>query len=1151
MSGMPLAGVQLVAQDYAPFMAAMQNATKAVEAFGAATTNSGKTAMPALADGAKSAASGLDGLNVQSLIGANVVGNLLTGAITTAWDKLTGFITAAASGTEALQDLTINLETLAAREILYSGATDNMSEALEMGASNAAGMFEELEKLSIASPFPYQSVVSVFQMGMQFGQTSEMAMKLTGAITDLAAVNKGIPGIMQRLSYNFSQMSMTGKIMGRDIRDLAMAGLDLNKVLKLQLGQTVKEVNADLSSGKIIFEDVAQALVDYTDKYIGPAAKRASRTLGGLKSTFMDVSFFAGKNLFLPAANALSEALGTMLDKALMVTNSKAFTNIGLALEYATKAMLGLNNVHQKVFAAGDKIWQEYGSAAEAAADGIYATEIEMNAAQQKSIDDMLSGWLEGAANALEWGVKTMVQFADGLIEGAGTAINDALDWINGLLEWWLAPGSPPRVAPDIDSWGASTINEWLKGFTEADFDLVDAISKPLKAALSLAADMGAIGEGDINAILSDIIKSAIAAASGVGGIEEVLAKIRATAGPFANEVADLAEKQFYLAEASKEVTYWQNELNAAQQRAFTAGKAVSKGVQEYNDLLRNGASKEVLKAKLAEINANREAQKIAVGEARTAEENARVAGEGIDTIKEQISLQSQLIEQMTELARLQILPAETGKGGGGEGGAAGAGGGGASGGSTVNEMLEKMRLQVEEKAAAIWKPIKDKWDESWGPIYTSVAEKLGTLWDNLVLIAGELWNFAGLVVTAIQTGDWLPVQTAVTTKLTEVWAAMKIAMLHSDNPVVSGLAQSILTGNWEFFRANLLSAINKTIGETKDQLVTFLTATGNPIAVALGAGIATADWKPFKDAVSEEVNTAVEAAGESAVEVLWSNLTNAETWGKTIGTGTETFLAVGADIAAGIINGLYDAVMNPENPTWLKATSDWLGAIKTALFANMVTFVAAFAGELTNKSAVEILKSWSAIWTNAVNLAKFFTYFIGPIGLFFDENFKAAAQGIVDTIVAKFNELIYSKDSPFDDIGQGIVKGIIAGITATATTLAEAAISAAKGAVDAVLEYLGIKSPSKLFMDIGANVSLGMGKGIEQAANEPAQSANQMAAGTVKAVRPPSTSRVQPPATRAGVSVQIGDVYISDAQEGQMFEARVERAVMKALGAV
>ena len=56
MSGMPLAGVQLVAQDYAPFMAAMQNATKAVEAFGAATTNSGKTAMPALADGAKSAA---------------------------------------------------------------------------------------------------------------------------------------------------------------------------------------------------------------------------------------------------------------------------------------------------------------------------------------------------------------------------------------------------------------------------------------------------------------------------------------------------------------------------------------------------------------------------------------------------------------------------------------------------------------------------------------------------------------------------------------------------------------------------------------------------------------------------------------------------------------------------------------------------------------------------------------------------------------------------------------------------------------------------------------------------------------------------------------------------------------------------------------
>ena len=1240
MSGMPLAGVQLVAQDYAPFMAVMQNATKAVEAFGAATTNSGKTAMPALADGAKSAASGLDGLNVQSLIGANVVGNLLTGAITTAWGQLTGFVNQMLSGVGAMQDLIINLETLAAREILYSGVTDDMSEALKMGASNAAGMFDELERLSIASPFRYEQVVGVFQMGMQFGQTSEMAMKLTGAITDLAAVNKGIPGIMQRLSYNFSQMSMTGKIMGRDIRDLAMAGLDLNKVLKLQLGKTVKEVNADLSSGKMAFEDVAQALVDYTDKYIGPAAKRASRTLGGLASTLADISFFTSKALLLPAAQRFTDALGGVLDKIVIFATSSDIERAGIVLDVFAEKLVNAAGLGEKEVATSF--------------DQMRETVIEETGGWGDVLSDV-------AGEAFEWGVNVIAQLADGILEGVYNVLSFAMEAVAGMLSWWLSPGSPPRVAPNIDAWGASAINEYLKGFSEADFDLVDAISKPLKAALSLAADMGAIGEGDINAILSEIMRGAIAAAAGEGDFADVLAKIQATAGPFANEVANLAEKQFALAMATKEAEQWQNELNDAQQRAFTAGKAVSKGVQEYNDLLRKGASKEVLKAKLAEINASRQAQKIAVGEAQTAAEKVQGAQEGLGALKEQIGLQAKLVEQLTELARLQTLPAETVERGGGGGEPELPSGGGFPDIDT-SEMFENMRLEIEKGINTAFSPITDVAKE-WKRKFQQLEIDIGLMFAKLYLKALKNPVFLALVrgliatVDALREGDWAAAWEAFSGSISNAWTlmqpgieAIKTAIWDMiPEPIQTGFevigesisdAWSLISGSfssaWDVIEPIWTDFINAITGpESTKRWQDGLTIVSTVITTIIGALLVGVGWmiNYFSVIISTivAVVTSVVAGVLSGITLMTDGFNLAwelikEAWngiasilsgeggsiGDVIGNllggisvaiiaffggllmAVATFVTsmwtMGTDIVAGLWGGIaeewasfsewvsgvwqglvdwFKEIFGIESPStvfsdlgtsiieglkngidtaWVTAKAAW-EAIWESISTTVSTTVTEIKTTISTTTA-EIKTAWDTFWTGlGTTVTTVWNTILTGI--------ETAISG-ADGVLAKITNMVTSIGTAISNayenltlIGANIIKGMIDGITSTGQALLDAAVAVVKAAVTAVLAFLQEKSPSKLFMDIGENISLGMAEGVEQAANEPAQSANQMAAGTVKAVRPPSTSRVQPPATRAGVSVQIGDVYISDAQEGQMFEARVERAVMKALGAV
>lgn len=65
--------------------------------------------------------------------------------------------------------------------------------------------------------------------------------------------------------------------------------------------------------------------------------------------------------------------------------------------------------------------------------------------------------------------------------------------------------------------------------------------------------------------------------------------------------------------------------------------------------------------------------------------------------------------------------------------------------------------------------------------------------------------------------------------------------------------------------------------------------------------------------------------------------------------------------------------------------------------------------------------------------------------------------------------------------LGTNIISGIVSGVTGGAGRIAEAAKNAAKNAFEAAKNFLGIKSPSRLFRDqVGKMISAGMALGIE-----------------------------------------------------------------------
>jgi phage-related protein len=237
---------------------------------------------------------------------------------------------------------------------------------------------------------------------------------------------------------------------------------------------------------------------------------------------------------------------------------------------------------------------------------------------------DLFGGLADTASGLYEWGMEMVVSLAEGIASAAETVLVGAMDAIGSVLSWWLGPGSPPRVAPGLTKWGTAALTEWLHGMTEADFSVLEDIQRPLQKALSAA---------DFADISGDLIKAISAGTAD----ESLFQKIAAATGRFGDEVARLTKMQFELAAANRAVAESEKRVDAGR-------KKVSDLTKEYNKMLREGASPEVLKAKLAEINA-------AEDELKLAEKQDKEAKARLSSIEDEVKLQDQVVGALMGVA--------------------------------------------------------------------------------------------------------------------------------------------------------------------------------------------------------------------------------------------------------------------------------------------------------------------------------------------------------------------------------------------------------------------------------------------------------------------------------------------------------------------
>lgn len=647
----------------------------------------------------------------------------------------------------------------------------------------------------------------------------------------------------------------------------------------------------------------------------------------------------------------------------------------------------------------------------------------------------------ETAANAVTWGSNIVISLANGIIDGIGYVI-DALASVGDVIAYWLAPGSPPRLLPDLDTWGSDALGEYLGGWTQGDFSAFSDISKTIEGFLRSLP----VGDKDKGGIIQSILGSRDAIAQAINDVrefgavsEETFQSIVSAVGASSPELEAYIRTMLELEGANALVADAQSELTEAQKaydEAVDAARDKVEGITNAQSDLADqvqisqlkmiesdpnatAIEKQRARLKIQELLAKKEQRdtiatnKIAVDAAQdkldaAKAEQARLAA--------QASAQKSMIDLMVEQNKLiaERNKLEAGAGGGGAaGGAKGGGGKGVpkppGGGGGLGDLLglDELKANVTSALDGILAPIQGKLDalklsfsNAWAAITATLAPA-SEAWNNaMATVGGALERLRGAFASTAPT------------------AQAALGLLAATFTQVLGINLPVIINNLSATIELVLGNIAAFWTQWGDEIIMVVTFTLQAIMAGIGGALSIIS--------SIILSFTILGAG---IWKAFGKLLEGD-WQGAWDTISETFDTVIDTIADGLI----------------------------AFFDSALSLVDMNLGE------------FFSIWEGTLDL-------LGTLVL---ETFTNIAlsieQGITDAI-AGARELL----TGFIDLGTDIIDGIIEGIEGGATALINAASGVIQDAIDAALAVLGNPhSPSPVTRKrIGEPYSQGISAGV------------------------------------------------------------------------
>lgn len=180
-------------------------------------------------------------------------------------------------------------------------------QAFTGNAEDAAAALADLRDKTVDPLFGTGTLVSAYKQLRTVGMGAQDTSKMIDVLGDVA---NGSAENFSALSGVLTNVATTGKVNERTIKQLTNAGFGLNDMAQ-GLGVSVEKLNADISSGKIGFNELSRAMEGATKeggRFYMNAANQAM-TLGGsikiLKSLISDIGEAIGSKVAPTLANLL------------------------------------------------------------------------------------------------------------------------------------------------------------------------------------------------------------------------------------------------------------------------------------------------------------------------------------------------------------------------------------------------------------------------------------------------------------------------------------------------------------------------------------------------------------------------------------------------------------------------------------------------------------------------------------------------------------------------------------------------------------------------------------------------------------------------------------------------------------------------------
>lgn len=514
----------------------------------------------------------------------------------------------------------------------------------------------------------------------------------------------------------------------------------------------------------------------------GAAMESPTKALRSLTGRVLPEMYASLGQMFLPAWKSVIDTVSTAAKAIKTAANEGGslypiLVNLGAV---ASMAADGFKNLVKGLLPAQE-------TAAEAA-NRIWRLEHHMSAlpaAAEKAGKGLLTGLVDrlmtAASAAFSGGIEIVASLAEGIVQGIASTLTSVMNYLSSVLTSWLAPHSAPKIVAGLMDWSRETFQMYLEGFSAADFGVLEKLQSPLQEALSTMVSSGDMGKDVAQSLYADLsqeMAGVLAKFQETGELDtSIFDKLTEAGGKFGAELAELARRQLEFAGATKAVEEAETALKNALTEQEDAQGSLSTIMDEYNQLLREGADPKALAAKKKEFEAAKARVDAAEDGVKAAEKQKKRAEEQLDPLQEQVTIQERLLKQLMQFEKLQSEMQPITK-------ALGiddldkalkkvAGGGGAGAaiedilptfdvdptqlGDPIKDAIDAAKLDLQTRMEGLFQPLTDAWtttQETFSGLVPQFQETMG----HIQQVIQEYWPIIrDTVVGSVQTiYDWV-----------------------------------------------------------------------------------------------------------------------------------------------------------------------------------------------------------------------------------------------------------------------------------------------------------------------------------------------------------------------------------------------------------